>query len=145
MTYKDQCRYYEKEVEELQKDKKYLLEICENKNKALQQLYLSNNELVQENEKLKTQKEDKKCLSCQRMTVSQDEYITGLTDEIDDLKKENEKLKTELENLLSCAKCPENHGGYICEKEYNDKCLAQKIQLIKELEHERGYLIEMLR
>ena len=38
--------------------------------------------------------------------------------------------------LLSCKNCPENKGGFICQKEYEDKCLAQKIQYIKELQEE---------
>lgn len=50
--------------------------------------------------------------------------------------KENAELKAQISVLLSCKDCPENKGGYICEKEYNDKCLAQKIQYIKELEQE---------
>lgn len=73
------------------------------------------------------------------------------------LEKENAKLKEDLRNkklaiqnrngrikelekkisvLLSCANCPENKGGYLCEKEYEDKCLTQKIQYIKELQEE---------
>ena len=64
-----------------------------------------------------------------------------------DLEKENAELKeriAELEEkisiLLSCKNCPENKGGYICEKEYEDKCLAQKIQYIKELKEENAEL-----
>ena len=50
--------------------------------------------------------------------------------------KDNEELQKEISVLLSCKNCPENKGGYICEKEYNDKCLAQKIEYIKELEEQ---------
>lgn len=55
-----------------------------------------------------------------------------------ELKFEEEiaELKKEMSVLLSCSNCPENKGGYICEKEYNDKCLAQKIEYIKELNEE---------
>ena len=52
------------------------------------------------------------------------------------LEKENAELKKEISVLLSCVNCPENKGGYICEKEYNDKCLSQKIEYIKELKEE---------
>lgn len=50
--------------------------------------------------------------------------------------KRIKQLEKEISVLLSCKNCPENKGGYICEKEYNDKCLAQKIQYIKELKEE---------
>jgi len=46
------------------------------------------------------------------------------------------ELEKEISNLLSCKDCPDNHGGYICDKEYNDRCLSQKIQYIKELKEE---------
>ena len=53
-----------------------------------------------------------------------------------DCLKENKELQEQISILLSCKNCPDNKGGYICEKEYNDKCLAQKIQYIKELKEE---------
>ncbi|MCQ2086619.1 MAG: hypothetical protein MJZ37_00885 [Bacilli bacterium] len=59
-------------------------------------------------------------------------------------KKENAELKKEISVLLSCSNCPENKGGYVCEKEYNDKCLAQKIEYIKELKEENARLSKML-
>lgn len=46
------------------------------------------------------------------------------------------ELEEKISVLLSCKNCPENKGGYICEKEYENKCLAQKIQFIKELQEE---------
>lgn len=46
------------------------------------------------------------------------------------------ELEQKISVLLSCKNCPENKGGYICEKEYENKCLAQKIQYIKELQEE---------
>lgn len=61
------------------------------------------------------------------------EQVGELLKYITDLEKENAELKKEISILLSCSNCPENKGGYICEKEYNDKCLAQKIEYIKEL------------
>lgn len=43
--------------------------------------------------------EDKKCLNCSRMTVSQDEYISGMQDKIHALEKENAELKKDKEYL----------------------------------------------
>lgn len=56
--------------------------------------------------------------------------------------KENAELKEKISILLSCKNCPENKGGWICAKEYEDKCLAQKIECIKELEKENAELKE---
>ena len=68
--------------------------------------------------------------------ASKEGYLAGA--------KPREKRIAELEEkisiLLSCKNCPENKGGYICEKEYEDKCLAQKIQYIKELKEENAEL-----
>ena len=50
------------------------------------------------------------------------------------------ELEQQISILLSCKNCPDNKGGYICEKEYNDKCLSQKIQHIKELQEENAEL-----
>lgn len=57
------------------------------------------------------------------------------------------KLEEKISILLSCKNCPDNKGGLLCQKEYEDKCLAQKIQYIKELQEEiaelkRGYHYE---
>jgi regulator of replication initiation timing len=46
------------------------------------------------------------------------------------------ELEKRLSVLLSCKNCPDNKGGFICQKEYEDKCLTQKIQYIKELKEE---------
>lgn len=54
--------------------------------------------------------------------------------------KENTELKEKISILLSCKNCPENKGGWICAKEYENKCLAQKIEFIKELEKENAKL-----
>ena len=40
--------------------------------------------------------------------------------------KENKELEEKISILLSCKNCPENKGGWVCAKEYEDKCLAQK-------------------
>ena len=50
------------------------------------------------------------------------------------------ELEEKISVLLSCKKCPENKGGFICQKEYEDKCLAQKIEYIKELQEENAEL-----
>ena len=50
--------------------------------------------------------------------------------------KANEELEQKISVLLSCKNCPENKDGLICQKEYENKCLAQKIQYIKELKED---------
>lgn len=55
-------------------------------------------------------------------------------------KKANEELEEKISVLLSCKNCPENKDGLICQKEYEGKCLAQKIQYIKELKEENAEL-----
>lgn len=52
------------------------------------------------------------------------------------LKKENAELQEKISVLLSCTNCPENKGGLICLKEYENKCLSQKIVYIKELKED---------
>ena len=52
------------------------------------------------------------------------------------LKKENAELQEKISVLLSCRNCPENKGGLLCEKEYEGRCLSQKIIYIKELKAE---------
>ena len=59
--------------------------------------------------------------------------------------KRIEELEEKISVLLSCKNCSENKGGYICEKEYENKCLAQKIQYIKELQKENAKLKEQIR
>ena len=60
--------------------------------------------------------------------------------EIEKLEQRNAELKEKISILLSCKNCPENKGGWICEKEYENKCLAQKIEFIKELKKENAQL-----
>ena len=62
----------------------------------------------------------------------------------EELEKENAELQEKISVLLSCKKCPENKGGWICVKEYEDKCLAQKIEFIKELKKENAEMKEQL-
>ena len=59
---------------------------------------------------------------------------------IEELEKENAELKEKISVLLSCKNCSENKGGWICVKEYENKCLAQKIEYIKELKKENAQL-----
>ena len=59
---------------------------------------------------------------------------------IAELEKENAELQEKISVLLSCKKCPENKGGWICVKEYENKCLSQKIVYIKELKKENAEL-----
>ena len=66
-------------------------------------------------------KKDKKCLNCSRMTLSQDEYISGMQDKIHDLEKENAELKekmgragyrvAELKMQIETMKCCGNCSG----------------------------------
>ena len=60
------------------------------------------------------------------------------------LKKENAELKEKISVLLSCKNCPENKGGWGCEKEYENKCLTQKIMYIKELKEEKCELLGII-
>ena len=52
------------------------------------------------------------------------------------LEKENAELEAKISVLLFCRNCPENKGGLLCEKEYEGRCLSQKIMYIKELKAE---------
>ena len=52
------------------------------------------------------------------------------------LERENAELKEKISVLLSCKNCPENKGGWGCEKEYEGRCLSQKVMYIKELKAE---------
>ena len=58
--------------------------------------------------------------------------------------KQIAELKEKISVLLSCKNCSENKGGWICVKEYENKCLAQKIEFIKELEKEKCELLGII-
>lgn len=58
--------------------------------------------------------------------------------------KQIAELEEKISVLLSCKNCPENKGGWICVKEYENKCLAQKIEFIKELEKEKCELLGII-
>lgn len=55
------------------------------------------------------------------------------------------ELEEKISFLLSCKNCPENKGGFICVKEYENKCLSQKIEYIKELKKEKRKLLGVIR
>ena len=91
----------------------------------------------------------------ERLALHYAEQITELENKIADIKANCDlaiegrdikirELEEKISVLLSCKNCPENKGGYICEKEYNDKCLSQKIQYIKELEEENNELLDVI-
>ena len=54
--------------------------------------------------------------------------------------KQIAELEEKISVLLSCKNCSENKGGLICAKEYENKCLAQKIEFIQELKKENAEL-----
>ena len=63
-------------------------------------------------------------------------FIHGYLASAEPREKRIAELEEKISVLLSCKNCPENKGGLLCQKEYEDKCLAQKIQYIKELQEE---------
>lgn len=73
-----------------------------------------------------------------RLCAVTDEYFRPI-------EKRIEELEEKISVLLSCENCPENKDGLICRKEYENKCLAQKIQFIKELQQENAELKETIR
>ena len=58
--------------------------------------------------------------------------------------KQIAELEEKISVLLSCKNCSENKGGWICAKEYENKCLTQKIEFIKELEEEKCELLGII-
>lgn len=58
--------------------------------------------------------------------------------------KQIAELKEKISVLLSCKNCSENKSGWICVKEHENKCLAQKIEFIKELEKEKCELLGVI-
>ena len=54
------------------------------------------------------------------------------------------ELEEKISVLLSCKNCPENKSGWVCVKEYENKCLAQKIEFIKELKKEKCELLGII-
>ena len=92
---------------------------------------------------------ENRCEALEKENAELKEINTDLKQSLDwanERESENAKRITELEEqisiLLSCKNCPENKGGYICEKEYEGKCLSQKTQYTKELQEENAKLKE---
>jgi Mg2+ and Co2+ transporter CorA len=81
---------------------------------------------------------DKEC------EIETSKAIMEMRSRIAELEKENAELEEKISVLLSCKNCPENKGGWICVKEYENKCLAQKIEFIKELEKEKCELLGII-
>lgn len=78
--------------------------------------------------------------SCKEEIKRLTDFIEPREKRIAELEKESAELKEKISVLLSCKNCSENKGGWICVKEYENKCLAQKIEYIKELKKENAQL-----
>jgi hypothetical protein len=70
----------------------------------------------------------------------QDIRLNKLCFDYQEKDKTIKELEEKISVLLSCKNCPENKGSLLCQKEYEDKCLAQKIEFIKELQKENAEL-----
>ena len=78
-----------------------------------------------------------KPIDVSKYTVTDTGQVLKMNKEVEVIQRPTyAELEEKISILLSCKNCPENKGGYICQKEYEDKCLAQKIQYIKELKEE---------
>jgi hypothetical protein len=73
----------------------------------------------------------------------QDIRLNKLCFDYQEKDKTIKELEEKISVLLSCKNCPENKGSLLCQKEYEDKCLAQKIEFIKELQKENAELKEI--
>ena len=82
-----------------------------------------------------------KPIDVSKYTVTDTGQVLKMNKEVEVIQRPTyAELEEKISILLSCKNCPENKGGYICQKEYEDKCLAQKIQYIKELKEENAEL-----
>lgn len=88
------------------------------------------------------EKEELKPIDTSKYKITETGQVLKMTKE--KLKKENAKLQEKISVLLSCTNCPENKGGWICAKEYENKCLSQKIEFIKEIEEEKCELLGII-
>ena len=84
---------------------------------------------------------DKKKMTKEELK-EQDIRLNKMCFDYQEKEKRIEELEEKISVLLSCKNCPENKGGFICAKEYENKCLAQKIEYIKELQEENAELKE---
>ena len=87
-----------------------------------------------------------KPIDVSKYTVTDTGQVLKMNKEVEVIQRPTyAELEEKISILLSCKNCPENKGGYICQKEYEDKCLAQKIQYIKELKEENAELKEEIK
>ena len=78
-----------------------------------------------------------KPIDVSKYTVTDTGQVLKMNKEVEVIQRPTyAELEREISILLSCNSCPDNKGGLLCQKEYEDKCLAQKIQYIKELKEE---------
>ena len=95
---------------------------------------------LEEAEKAKFKPYENKIAELEKENAEMKMQLYAFDEEQEKLRKENAELKEQISVLLSCKNCPETKGGLICQKEYENKCLAQKIQFIKELQEENAVL-----
>ena len=96
-----------------------------------------------------TKEEKAKELTIKNVTDGKNKYFSwgfykGCVVGLEYNNKQIAELEKKISVLLSCKNCSENKGGWICAKEYENKCLAQKIEFIQELEKENTKLQEKL-
>lgn len=92
-----------------------------------------------------TKEEKAKELTIKNVTDGKNKYFSlgfykGCVVGLEYNNKQIAELEEKISVLLSCKNCSENKGGWICAKEYENKCLAQKIEFIKELQKENAQL-----
>ena len=92
-----------------------------------------------------TKEEKAKELTIKNVTDGKNKYFSwgfykGCVVGLEYNNKQIAELEEKISVLLSCKNCSENKGGLICAKEYENKCLAQKIEFIKELQKENAQL-----
>lgn len=97
-----------------------------------------------------TDEEKAKELTIKNVTDGKNKYFSwgfykGCVVGLEYNNKQIAELEEKISVLLSCKNCPENKGGWICAKEYENKCLAQKIVFIQELKKENAKLKKELK
>ena len=97
-----------------------------------------------------TDEEKAKELTIKNVTDGKNKYFSwgfykGCVVGLEYNNKQIAELEEKISVLLSCKNCPENKGGWICAKEYENKCLAQKIVFIQELKKENAELKKELK
>ena len=97
-----------------------------------------------------TDEEKAKELTIKNVTDGKNKYFSwgfykGCVVGLEYNNKQIAELEEKISVLLSCKNCSENKGGWICAKEYENKCLAQKIVFIQELKKENAELKKELK